>query len=112
MIATIADNGVAARLIHSVLDLCGPGSELIGAHEREWASASFSGARHSLDLLVPANDEGSPLPDAVRLLPDHEFALTSQIVADCSVTLGQRHRHATGRTMIGLRVELLTILAD
>ena len=102
----------AAKLIHTVLDICGDGSELVGAHEREWASATFSGARHSLDLMIPANDERGALPDAVARLPDHEFDLVGEIVADCAVTVGQRCRGNDGRTRLALRVELLTIDAD
>ena len=102
----------AAKLIRAVLEVCGKGSELVGAHEREWASATFSGARHSLDLMIPANDEGGALPNAIARLPDHEFDLPDEIVADCAVTIGQRHRGADGLTRLALRVELLTIAAD
>ncbi len=102
----------AAKLIRTVMEICGDDSELVGAHEREWASATFSGARHSLDLLIPANDEGGALPDAIARLPDHEFDLMGEIVADCAVTIGQRHRSADGGTRLAVRVELLTIAAD
>lgn len=102
----------AAKLIRAVMEVCGDGCELVGAHEREWASATFSGARHSLDLLIQADDEGAALPDAIARLPDHEFDLVGEIVADCAVTIGQRGRSADGRVRIALRVELLTIAAD
>lgn len=103
---------VVAKLIRAVLEVCGEGSELVGAHEREWASATFSGARHSLDLLIQAKDEGGALPDTIARLPDHEFDLAGEIVADCAVTIGQRSRGADGRARLALRVELLTIAAD
>lgn len=102
----------AAKLIRTVMEICGESSELVGAHEREWASATFSGARHSLDLLIPAGDAGAALPDAIAQLPDHEFDLTGEIVADCAVTIGARCRGADGRTRLALHVELLTIAAD
>lgn len=102
----------AAKLIRAVMEICGEDSELVGAHEREWASATFSGARHSLDLLIPTNGEGVALPDAIARLPDHEFDLVGEIVADCAVIIGQRCRGVDGRTRITLRVELLTIAAD
>lgn len=102
----------AAKLIRTVMEICGEGSELVGAHEREWASATFSGARHSLDLLIPAGDGDAVLPDAVAGLPDHEFDLPGEIVADCAVTIGQRQRRADGCTRLTVHVELLTIAAD
>jgi hypothetical protein len=102
----------AAKLIRTVLAICGDGSELVRAHEREWASATFSGARHNLELLVPVEDKAAPLPAAIAALPDHDFELAGEIVADCAITFGQRSRTADGRILLALRVELLTIVAD
>ena len=50
-----------AKLVRAVLDVCGEASELVGAHEREWASATFCGARHCLDLLIPAASDDTAL---------------------------------------------------
>jgi hypothetical protein len=112
MTADHVSQSTAAKLIRAVLEICGEGSELVGAHEREWASATFSGARHSLDLLIPAGGESSALPDPIARLSDHEFDLAAEIVADCAVTIGQRHSGTDGCTRLALRVELLTIVAD
>ena len=109
---TVHPPKVPAKLVRAVLDICGEGSHLVAAHEREWASATFCGARHCLDLLIPAAGNGATLPCAIAELPDYEFDLAGEIVADCSVTMGACSRQSDGRLMLALRIELLTITAD
>ena len=53
--------------------------------ERGWASVTFSGTRHSVVLAfsgVEAVTAGEAFIDA---LPDHEFAIPRQLVADAAV---------------------------
>ena len=95
----------STALIRQLLTLCGNGAELVGAQEREWASATFAGARHIVDLLMPAGDLGR-----LATLPDHEFTLAGEIVADCSVAIGRCESDGADRQPV--RVELLTINAD
>ncbi len=100
----------AERLVAEVLALAGPGAELASATEREWASVTFSGARHRIELALPASDPDAPLPPALARIGDHEFDLGGEIVADCAVTIGAR---APGTpAMRSVRVDLLTIVAD
>lgn len=87
------------------------GSELLHAHEREWASATFSGARHSLDLRIPLAAPDSGAPSVLAALPDHEFDLVGEIVADCVVSLGRRETGVEGCWLL-CRIELLTIAED
>lgn len=102
----------AMRIYRAVATVLGPGCELVTAQERPWASATFSGARHRLRVQLALADMQSPAPAALDTLPDHEFVLPGQIVADCAVTLEQRHRDAHGRCWLLCDVEILTIGAD
>lgn len=117
--ATIADavplrriSGTAGRIIRQLIEHIGPDTELIGSEEREWASATFSGARHSVHLRMALPDAAAAAPTGITALPDHEFDLSRDIVADCTATLGQRHRDAQGQWWLPLIVEILTVTAD
>jgi hypothetical protein len=103
-------SNTADRLIRMLLEIAGPHSKLIDAHEREWASATFSGARHSITLDVPLTPADPPV--ALCSLPDHDFALRGEIVADCTVTFGQQRPDGNGGGRRDCLVELLTIAAD
>lgn len=67
---------------------------IVSAGWTRWASATFAGARH--DLLLTATP--SPALDAwIADLPEAEFALRGNLVADLTVE---------SRTRVGDRVEL------
>lgn len=108
----MARYNVAARLVRTVLNGLGPDATLLGADEREWASATFSGARHGLDLAIRLAAAETPPPPFLAQLPEWEFDLPGEIVADCAVTLGQRRRLPGGGWQLPCRLELLTISAD
>jgi hypothetical protein len=59
---------------------------ILGHSETAWASVTFAGARHRVELLF----EGAEAIDAgelfIALLPEHEFALPGQLVAEATVT--------------------------
>ena len=89
--------------------------DLVHAHEREWASATFAGARHSLTLRLPLGHGATAdaVPTAALLsLPDHEFRLTGEIVADCTVRIDGSSRDERGGWWLSFAVELLTVDAD
>lgn len=102
----------AQRLLAQLAILLGPGMELIMAHEREWASATFSGARHSFAIRLPLSGAAAPAPMALTQAPDHEFELPGAIVADCAVTVQQRTRDSAGQHWLDIQIELLTVVAD
>ncbi|MBS0255936.1 MAG: hypothetical protein JSS36_12215 [Proteobacteria bacterium] len=75
-----------ARLLAEVLALGEGRGELLRHAERPWASVTFSGTRHSLALRfagLEAVEAGERLIDA---LPEHEFTLPGQLVADAVIT--------------------------
>lgn len=103
---------VAARLVRTVLDGLGADATLHKADEREWASATFSGARHEIDLFIRLPSADAQPPAFLAQLPEWEFNLPGEIVADCSVTLAQRERGHDGIWQLPCRIELLTIAAE
>lgn len=109
---TNGTSATATRLIAATLAVAGPQAELIGAHEREWASATFSGARHRIELRLWLDGPDARLAPALLALPDHEFELPREIVADCTIAFGAREAMNDGRILQPVAVELLTITAD
>lgn len=73
------------QLLSAVMELAGRQVELVRHAERPWASATFTGSRHTIALAF-AGSEGVAAGEAfVTALPDHEFTLARQIVADAAI---------------------------
>lgn len=74
---------------------------LVSADWSRWASATFTGARHSVSLSAPP----SPALIAwIAALPEAELVLRGHLVADLSIVAA---RHAGADIMIEL--EILTV---
>lgn len=72
-------------LLSALFDLAQGQAELLRHSERNWASATFAGTRHTVALAFTgpaAIDAGEAL---IAALPDHEFAIPGQLVADANV---------------------------
>ena len=54
--------------------------------ERAWASITFAGTRHTLALLFAGEAAVAAGEHFVAALPEHEFAIPGQLVADATVT--------------------------
>ncbi len=76
----------AERLREALLELARNQATILAHSEKSWASVTFAGARHRIELLF----EGAEAIDAgelfIALLPEHEFDLPGQLVADAAVT--------------------------
>lgn len=53
--------------------------------QRPWASITFSGMRHELAFVFEGNEATAAGEAFIAALPDHEFAIRGQIVADAAV---------------------------
>lgn len=78
----------------------GAEARVTGVRSRPWASATFAGARHRLEIRLPAGQ----VPAFVEGLSEAEFGLRGHLVADIAVT-GRR----VGGDETVLEVEALTI---
>ncbi|HQS95855.1 MAG: hypothetical protein B7X90_07735 [Novosphingobium sp. 17-62-19] len=78
--------GTAERLLRSVRDIAGPLAEVVSHAEAPWASITFSGARHTLVLRFAGSDAVSDGEGFVTSLPEHEFRVRGQLVADATIT--------------------------
>lgn len=95
-----------ALLINALLDLAGPQAGFVAHAERPWASVTFAGSRHTVTLAFTGAAGVAAGEAFAEALPEHEFAIPRQIVADATVT-GMLHEVAAAG-----RAEMLTIEAE
>lgn len=74
------------RLLCEVLQLAGTDAELLSHTERPWASVTFSGSRHTISLAFSGDAAPEAADDFIAALPEHEFTIPRQIVADAAIT--------------------------
>lgn len=72
-------------LLSSLMKLAGGKAQVLRHSERPWASVTFSGARHSIVLAFAGEEAVAAGEEFIAALPDHEFAIPRQIVADASI---------------------------
>ncbi len=74
------------HLREALLELARGRPTIVAHNEKSWASVTFAGARHRL-VLEFEDEEGIKAGEMfIALLPEHEFAIPGQIVADATVT--------------------------
>ena len=94
-------------LLRSLLTLAEGQAELLAHRERDWASATFSGTRHTVDLAFQGSAAVAAAERFIAALPDHEFSLPGALVADASV-VAVDHRALPGPALT-LTCELLLL---
>mgnify|MGYP000284695801 CR=1 FL=1 len=89
MQSTLACNGSRhpwARLINQLLALTDGHGVLLSHAESPWASATFCGSKHVVQLSFEGDDAVSAAESFILGLPDHEFTIAGHIVADAAIT--------------------------
>lgn len=95
------------QLLKALLDLAGGQAELLRHTERPWASATFSGARHTVTLAFSGDQAVEAGERFAEMLGEHEFTLPGQLVADAAVT-SLDHNMLPG-TKLTVEAELLLL---
>lgn len=73
------------QLLASVMALANGHAELLRHAERAWASVTFSGTRHTLTLAFVGQEAVTAGELFIAALPEHEFDIPRQLVADATV---------------------------
>jgi hypothetical protein len=94
-------------LLSALMELAGGKANLVRHDEGNWASVTFSGTRHTIILAFTGAEAVSAGEDYIAALPDHEFAIPRQIVADATIVRVQ-HR-ALPEPWMEIEAELLLI---
>lgn len=74
------------RLRDALLTLCDHRGQVLSHTEKAWASITFAGTRHSVSLLFAGEEAVEAGEVFIAALPDHEFAIAGQLVADAGVS--------------------------
>ena len=99
--------GAWVRLLSQLLALAGPRAEFLRHTERPWSSATFSGTRHTVVLAFSGTEAIACGETFIAALPDHEFAIPGQLVADAAVVAVDHANVPTPRMTIEAELLLL-----
>jgi len=77
---------IGDRVREALLDLAQGKASLLTHEEKAWSSITFAGTRHELMLDFDGAAAMQAGEQFVADLPDHEFSLPGQLVADATVT--------------------------
>lgn len=99
--------GASERLREELQALACGHAELLSHSEKSWASVTFAGTRHRLDLAFAGEDAVNAAEGFIAYLPEHEFAIPKQLVADAAV-ISVDHRIGPDPRM-EVRIELLLL---
>ena len=95
------------RVREALLALAEAKAQLLTHEERAWASITFTGSRHEVIL----DFEGSEAIEAgerfIVALPDHEFSIPGQLVADAAINSVNHSTFPDPRMTITLTLLLL-----
>ncbi len=101
--------GPAERMRAALSDLAQGQAEIVSHSQQAWASITFSGARHRVELAFEGEEAVAAGERFLDQLPDHEFAVPGHLVADAAVVCVDHRLMPCPR--MGVIVELL-ILED
>lgn len=76
----------ADRVRSALMALTGGAGTLITHEEKAWASITFSGTRHEVVLEFCGAEAVAHGEELIERLPDHEFTIPGQLVADATIT--------------------------
>lgn len=94
-------------LLAAVLGLAGGRGELLRHAERPWASVTFSGTRHTIALAFTGTEGLAAAEAFIETLPEHEFTLPGQLVADAAVSAVDQAMLPAPRTVVEIELLLL-----
>ena len=95
------------RVRMAVLSLANGIGEVQHHSEKAWASITFAGTRHTLRLIFEGDTAVAAGEDLVAALPDHEFTIPRQLVADANVTGVESTLLPEPRTLVECELLLL-----
>lgn len=94
-------------LLSALFELGQGEAELIRHSERNWASATFAGTRHNVTLAFTGTEAIAAAEGLIEALPDHEFAIPGQLVADATVVSVEQAVLPQPRIVVELELLLL-----
>ncbi|PEQ13348.1 hypothetical protein B2G71_07905 [Novosphingobium sp. PC22D] len=97
-------------VLSELLALAHGGARLLHHEERPWSSATFSGSRHRFAFEFVGEDAIAKGEHWLEALPEHEFTIPGQLVADARIA---KVEHAmTPGPRLAVEAEVLLLLDD
>lgn len=78
--------GPREKLAEALQSLAQGKARIISHSEKSWASITFAGARHRVELEFAGDAAVEAGECFIVFLPEHEFAIPGQLVADAAIT--------------------------
>ncbi|MEP3051123.1 MAG: hypothetical protein ABJP48_08455 [Erythrobacter sp.] len=75
----------ADRVRDALLTLAEGRAQLLSHEEKPWASITFAGSRHEIMFDFDGSEAVDVGEEFIAALPDHEFKIPGQLVADANV---------------------------
>ena len=97
----------ADRLRDALITLSDHHAQVVAQSERAWASITFSGARHTFSLIFAGEAAVEAGERFVANLPEHEFSLAGQLVADATVSEVEHRMVPSPRMIVTCEVLML-----
>ena len=95
------------RVREALLALAEGRAAMLTHDERAWASITFAGTRHELMLDFDGAEAVAAGERFIEALPDHEFAIPGQLVAEATVRAVDHSFAGTAERMVVTAVLLL-----
>jgi hypothetical protein len=77
---------LADRVRAGLMAITDGAGTVLGHEEKAWASITFAGTRHEVVLEFCGADAVAAGEELIERLPDHEFTIPRQLVADATIT--------------------------
>lgn len=77
--------GTAGRLRQALVELAANRGAIVRQAERPWASVTFEGARHTIEIVFEGSESVEAGEEFIAALPEHEFTIPGQLVAEATV---------------------------
>jgi hypothetical protein len=77
--------GPREKLAEALMKLARGKARILAHSERNWASITFAGARHRVEIVFDGTEAVEAGECFIAFLPEHEFAIPGQLVADAAI---------------------------
>lgn len=94
------------RLAQALVMLAGGKGRITRQSEANWASITFAGTKHSLDIMFEGEAAIELGEDFIADLPEYEFSIPGQLVADAEIT---KVNHRAAPPLMKVTCELLLV---
>jgi hypothetical protein len=101
------ERGPVRHLRNALAQIAGPDARFVRHIERPWTSVTFEGSRHTFGLRFEGCNAIAAGEAFIAALPDHEFAIPGQLVAEA--TVAEVDHTLVPIPVLALRCELLML---